>query len=111
KANVSTGTVAEYNSNPGTGNSILGRITVVSSGTARVLAGDDHGDFWSVAPGTFTGTNKQWGYTALAGTDQFKGASFYDFGTGYVQFGSEGGRLIVLDTSTGSPLTGYPMTT
>jgi hypothetical protein len=112
KANVSTGTVAEYNSNPGTGKSILGRITVVGgTGTNRVLAGDDGGNFWSIAPGTFTGTNKQWNYNGLAGTDQIKSTSIYDYTGGYVQFGTEGGRLVVLNASTGAALTGYPMTT
>jgi hypothetical protein len=111
KANVSTGLVAEYNSNPGSGNSILGRIIVVATGTNRVLAGDDHGDFWSIAPGTFTGTNKQWSYTALAGTDQFKSTPIYDYTAGYVHVGTEGGRLVVLNAATGAALTGYPMTT
>jgi hypothetical protein len=111
KADVSTGTVAEYNSNPGSGKSILGRIVVLNwSGTSRVLAGDDGGSFWSIAPGTFTGTNKQWGYTALAGIDQFKTAPIYDYSGGYVHFGSEGGRLIVLNGTTGAALAGYPMT-
>ena len=120
KANVSTGLVAEYNSKPTVATvkySVSGRILVVDQGTNRVLAGDDHGDFWSIAPATpnFSGTSFQWGYTALAGTNQFKSAPFYDYRTGYVQFGSEGGKLIVIDTAQGSttatPLTGYPMTT
>lgn len=110
KANVTSGNVSEYNSNPGAGKSILGRILVVSLGTNRVLAGDDGGSFWSISPSSFTNTNKQWGYTALAGTDQFKSAPVLDYGSGYVHFGSEGGRLIVLDVTSGSPVNGYPMT-
>ena len=115
KANVSTGLVAEYNSKPTVGavkNLVSGRIIVVDQGTNRVLAGDDGGNFWSVAPGTFTGTSYQWGYTLAS--DQFKSTPFYDYRTGYVQFGSEKGKLIVLDTAqagtTATPLTGYPMT-
>jgi len=111
KADVSTGTVAEYNSNPGSGKSILGRIIVAAGGTGQVLAGDDGGNFWSIAPGTFTGTNKLWNYSALAGTDQIKSTPIYDYTSGYVHFGTEGGRVVVLDGATGAALTGYPMTT
>jgi len=94
------------NTNPGSA-SVWGRIGLGTNGAARILAGDDGGNFWAIdpTPATFSGTQKVWTY-AVAG-DAIKSAPFYHYSTRSVHFGTEAGKVVALDSS-GAALTGYP---
>jgi Concanavalin A-like lectin/glucanases superfamily len=104
--NVSTESISATNTNLGAA-SIWGRVTIGTKTTTRVLTGDDSGSFWSIDPNNFSGTNKQWRY--VVANDSIKSSAYYDYGTNTFMFGTEGGKLVALD-STGAALTGYPMT-
>ena len=104
-----TGTTFVQNTKPGT---ITGRVTYGVSGltatlnTARVYAGDSGGTMWAISPTTFSGTNFLWSYPAgSALTD-----NTYDSGTDTLQFGTSGGKVVVLNAATAALYTGYPYT-
>jgi len=100
--------VAADNTNPGA-NSVFGRISVsTAEGTNRVMAGDSGGTFWSIDPLNFTNNNNQWSY-AVSG-DSIRSTGYSDSGTGTVQFGTDAGKVVVIDTATGAARTGYPYT-
>jgi hypothetical protein len=108
KINVSNQTLTADNTSPGTA-SVTGRIALGTnvSGTTRVYAGDDGGTMWAIDPSNFAGTNKLWSYhTANA----IMGSSYYDRGTDTVQFGTQGGTVIVLGGSGAVLNAGYPYT-
>jgi hypothetical protein len=104
--NVSNQTLATDNTNLGSA-SVFGRVGFGNNGTNRVLAGDDGGNFWSIDPANFAGTNKQWSY-AVSG-DQIKSSPYYDYAGNTVMFGTEAGKIVTL-TSAGAATTGYPYT-
>jgi len=109
-----TGTTFVTNTKPGT---ITGRVSFGTSylpatnGTSRVYAGDSTGTMWAISPTTFTGTNYLWSYAAgSAITD-----NYYDGATDTAQFGTSGGKVVVLNAAgsgtAGSLLnTSYPYT-
>jgi hypothetical protein len=94
------------NDSPGSA-SVWGRITIGSNGATRIFAGDDAGNMWALDPSNFTGTNKVWSY--LVSGDAIQSSSYYDYSTRTIHFGTEGGKVVVLD-SAGAALTGYPYT-
>lgn len=110
-----TGTTFVTNTKPGT---VTGRISVGTSsltatkGTARVFAGDTSGTLWAMSPTTFSGTNFLWSYAAGSAIN---GSSYYDSSTDTIQFGTQGGKIVVL-TGAGSGTSGvvlnssYPFT-
>jgi hypothetical protein len=102
--NATAQTLTADNSNPGTA-SIYGRIVIGTKTTNRILAGDDAGNFWSVDPTNFSGTNKQWSYTVA--TDSIKSSPYYDYTTDTVMFGTEAGKVVAV-ASSGAAMTGYP---
>jgi hypothetical protein len=104
KVNMTNMTLSEDNSSPGTA-SIFGRIAYSSP---RLFAGDDAGRMWAIDFGNFTGTNRLWSYTT-PGSDPIKSSAAYDFGYSILAFGTEGGKVIALD-STGNPRPNYPYT-
>jgi hypothetical protein len=71
-----------------------------------VFAGDDGGTMWALDPNNFTSTNKLWSYHDPAG-NAIKSSAYYDAGSNSVQYGTQGGTLIVLNAS-GTPFAGYP---
>lgn len=109
KINVSNQTLSADNSSPGTA-SVWGRISVGTGygvGTTRIYAGDDGGTMWAIAPTNFAGTNKLWSYhTANA----IMGSAYYDYLTDTVQYGTQGGTVIVLNGSGAVLNTSYPYT-
>jgi hypothetical protein len=98
---------------PGTIGSILGRIQVgFQGGAVRVYAGDDAGTMWALngAPASFGGA-KLWSYAAGSA---IKSSPYYDYTTDTVQYGTQGGAIIVQSGATGvtlnSALNAYPYT-
>ena len=101
------------NSKPGT---ISGRVSYGTSfasgtaGTARVYAGDGS-TMWAWNPANISGTNFLWSYAAGSSIS----GSYYDATTDTIQFGTNGGNLVVL-TGAGSGTSGvvlnasYPYT-
>jgi hypothetical protein len=100
-------TLAADNTNPGAA-SVFGRISISTNGGNRVLAGDDGGNFWALDPLNFAGTNRLWTY-AVAG-DSIRSSPYSDHATNTVHFGTEAGKVLVLNTATGAARTGYPFT-
>ena len=105
-----TGTTFVQNTKPGT---ITGRVTFGTSAltatlnTSRVYAGDSAGSMWAISPTTFSGTSFLWSYPAGSAITN----NTYDAGTDTVQFGTSGGKVVVLKGTDGSLLnTGYPYT-
>jgi fibronectin-binding autotransporter adhesin len=98
--------IAASNTNLGTASS-WGRIAISTRSTNRILTGDDAGSFWSIDPGNFAGTNKQWRY--VVANDSMKSSAYFDYATNTVMFGTEGGKVVALD-ATGTALNGYPTT-
>jgi len=101
KFNAGTQVIDSTNTNPGSA-SIRGRVVVTLD---TVFAGDDGGTMWSIAAANFGGTNKNWSY-AVAG-DSIRSSAFYDFNNATLHFGTDGGKVVVLN-SIGASLTGYP---
>jgi hypothetical protein len=102
KLNVSNQALDATNTNPGAA-AIRGRVLPTVQN--RVFAGDDAGSLWAIDPLNFAGTNKLWSYT-VAG-DSIQSAPYYDYGAQVLHFGTDGGKVVALDSS-GTPLTGYP---
>ncbi|MES1166303.1 MAG: LamG-like jellyroll fold domain-containing protein, partial [Verrucomicrobiota bacterium] len=104
-----TGTTFVQNTKPGT---ITGRVSVGTSllssttGTQRAYAGDSAGTLWAISPSNFTGTNYLWSYAAGSGITN----NTYDSFTDTVQFGTSGGKVVVL-TGAGSGTAGVTLNT
>jgi hypothetical protein len=60
---------------------------------------------WAIDASSFGGTNKLWSYT-VAG-DSIRSSAFYDYTSATLHFGTDGGKLVALDSS-GTPLIGCP---
>jgi concanavalin A-like lectin/glucanase superfamily protein/putative pyrroloquinoline-quinone-binding quinoprotein len=105
EVNVSNQTVTATNAQPSVA-SVVGRISVGNSGaTTRVYAGDDGGTMWAVDTSNFT--SSLWSYNTA---NAIKGSSYYDTGTSTIQYGTQGGTIIVLG-GTGTVLnSAYPYT-
>ncbi len=109
-----TGTSFVQNSKPGT---ITGRVAFGTSlasgtsGTQRIYAGDSAGKMWAISPSNFAGANWLWSYAAGSAIT----GNSYDSFTDTVQFGTAGGKIVVL-TGAGSGTAGvtynttYPVT-
>ncbi|HTB57330.1 MAG TPA: LamG-like jellyroll fold domain-containing protein [Polyangia bacterium] len=104
------------NTKPGTINGRVSYGTSSAAGTAgstRVYAGNSAGTMWAWNPANITGTNFLWSYAVGAG-NAITG-SYYDAATDTIQFGTGGGKLVVL-TGAGSGASGvvlnasYPYT-
>jgi Concanavalin A-like lectin/glucanases superfamily/PA14 domain len=107
KINVSNQTLGADNSSPASA-SVWGRISVGTRGGAtHVFAGDDAGTMWAIDAATFSGTNKLWSYSTA---NAIKGSSYYDQATDTLQYGTQGGTIIVLTGAGAVFNTGYPYT-
>jgi hypothetical protein len=104
RLNVTNQVLSATNDSPGAA-SVWGRIATNS--VNRIFAGDDGGNMWAIDPANFSGTNKAWSY--LVSGDAIKSSAYYEQTTGIIHFGTEGGKVVALDSS-GTPLTGYPYT-
>jgi hypothetical protein len=107
KINATSQMLAETNTNPGSA-SVFGRISIGTNAANRVLAGDDGGRFWSIDPLNFTNTNLQWSYTVSS--DSIRSSPYSDYATNTVHFGTQAGKVVVIDNATGLARTGYPYT-
>jgi len=107
-----TGTTFNTNSNPGT---VKGRVSIggtSATGGTRVYAGDstnngNSGTMWAIDSKNFgvPATSFIWSYSAGSAIN---GSSYYDNTTDTIQFGTQGGAIIVLNAATGAAKTGYP---
>jgi len=89
---------------------VFGRIAVGLGATKRVYAGDDGGTMWAIDPTTTTtfGTaNGLWKYNTA---NAIKSSPYYDTGTDSVQYGTQGGTIIVLNGSGMVLNASYPYT-
>jgi outer membrane protein assembly factor BamB len=76
-------------------------------GTSRLYAGDSSGTMWAISPTNFTGTKSLWSYAAGSAIVDHS----YDSDTDTLQFGTAGGKLVVLKAATGTVLNAaYPYT-
>jgi hypothetical protein len=105
-----TGTTFVQNTKPGT---ITGRVSFGTSllsstlNVSRVYAGDSSGNMWAISPTNFSGTNFLWTYAAGAAVTN----QTYDAGTDTLQFGTAGGKIVVLNAGAGTVLNStYPYT-
>jgi hypothetical protein len=105
-----TGTTFLQNTKPGT---ITGRVNygtsvlAATTGTSRLYAGDSSGNMWAISPTSFAGANALWSYAAGAAITN----NTYDAYTDTVQFGTAGGKVVVLNAATGAVLNAaYPYT-
>jgi hypothetical protein len=105
-----SGTTFLQNTSPGV---ITGRVTYGTSyasgtsGTARLYAGDTSGTMWAISPSNFTGAKSLWSYAAGSAVAN----NWYDGSSDTVQFGTAGGKVVVLNASTGAVLnSAYPYT-
>jgi len=102
--------ITATNASPGSA-SIGGRIVTGynKSGVLRVYAGDDAGTMWGLDSGSgFATLNGLWHTTT---SNAIKSSPYYDHDTDTLQYGTQGGTIIVLNAATGSALnTGYPYT-
>src|SRR5262249_43767918 len=102
KFNATSQVIDSTNTNPGSA-SVYGRIVV--TGVNTLFAGDDGGTMWSLSPINFAGTATNWSYVVSG--DSIKSSAYYDFSSTTLHFGTEGGKVVVLNSS-GTALTGYP---
>ena len=88
----------------------VGLCLSAGSGTStpRVFAGDDSGTMWALDINNFAGTNKASGVTPWR-ADPIKSSAFYDFTNAVLMFGTDGGKVVALNSS-GTALTNYPYT-
>ncbi len=99
--------VSATNSSPA-GHSVLGRIAV---GGLRVYAGDDGGTMWAFNPSSATTFGQSGGLWSHATANAIKSSPYYDYLTDTVQYGTQGGTILVLAGGTGAVLnSGYPYT-
>ena len=90
-------------------NTAVGSATVygrIGTTTSRLFIGDDAGKVRALDPSTFSNT-PIWLYN---GTDPIKSSSFYDVGNALLMFGTESGKVVVLNSTGGVYSAGYPMT-
>ena len=103
-------TIAATNSSPGAA-SIAGRVVTGydKTGVLRVYAGDDAGTMWALDSGSgFATLDGLWHTTT---SDAIKSSPYYDHDTDTLQYGTQGGTIIVLNAATGNALNaGYPYT-
>jgi hypothetical protein len=104
KFNATTHVVEATNTNPGSA-AIRGRV-VTAAIVSRVFAGDDAGRMWAIDANNFGGTAMLWSYT-VPGGDPIQSPAYYDHPGQILQFGTDGGKVIALNSS-GAALTGYP---
>jgi hypothetical protein len=106
QTNLNAQVLAADNTNPGSA-SVWGRIGIgTKSGSTRVFVGDDGGTMWALDALNFGGANKVWSYHEPAG-NPIKGSVYFDYASNTIQYGTQGGTLIVVD-SAGAPFAGYP---
>ncbi len=110
KISLTSQAIVADNSSPGTA-SVWGRISAGTShtgGTSRVYAGADNGTLWAIDPAAgFATSGGLWSYhTANA----IMGSSYYDNLTDTVQYGTQGGTVIVLNGSGAVLNASYPYT-
>jgi hypothetical protein len=105
QVNVSTQAVAADNTNPTGVVPVTGRITISFN---KLYATDDGGWLWILDPTNFAGTAKFWGYQNHASAVK---SHYYDFLYGRVYFGDQDGHLMVVNSTTGAAVTGYPWST
>ncbi len=105
-----TGTTFLQNTKPGT---ITGRVSygtsmlAATSGTARIYAGDSAGSMWAINPSSFAGSTALWTFASGGAITN----NTYDAYTDTIQFGTAGGKVVVLNAATGKPLnSAYPLT-
>ena len=103
--------VAATNSSPGT-QSVFGRIVVGQHGGAtRVYAGDDGGTMWAFDAASTTTFGTSGGLWSRNTANAIKSAPYYDYLTDTVQYGTQGGTILVLGGGTGALLnSAYPYT-
>src|SRR6185503_5136994 len=90
-------------------NSIYGRISIgTTGGVTRVMAGDSGGTFWALNPTSFAGTTKYWSYTVAS--DSIQSSGYSDSKSNTVHFGTDAGKVVILNAATGVARTGYPFT-
>jgi hypothetical protein len=110
KLSTASDSLIASNSSPGSA-SVKGRIIVGynKSGTQRVYAGDDGGTMWALDPGSgFATANGLWHY---ASGSAINGSPYYDHDTDTIQYGTQGGTIVVLNASSGAVLnSAYPYT-
>ena len=114
KISTAGNSLTATNSSTGMG-VINGRVVVGYSktGTQRVFAGDDAGNFWALDPGSAFNTNGGvWKYPG-GSANAINGSPYYDHDTNTVQFGTNSGTIVVLTSGTSSATllnTAYPYT-
>jgi hypothetical protein len=113
RVNTFTQTTTAANSSLGS-HSVVGRIIVGTNitGVSRVYAGDDGGTMWAIDPTTnFTHTGGLWSYVTMNASvaDSIKSSPYYDYATDTIQYGTQAGQIVVLDSAGATP-TGYPYT-
>ena len=104
---ITSNAVAATNNSPGA-QSVFGRIAVGLGATKRVYAGDDGGTMWAIDPTTtttFATANGLWKYNTA---NAIKSSPYYDTGTDTIQYGTQGGTIIVLGGSGAVLNPGYP---
>jgi len=109
KISLTSQAIVADNSSPGT-KSVWGRVSVGSghTGVPRVYAGDDGGTMWAIDPSSgFGTTGGLWSYHT---TNAIMGSSYYDNVTDTVQYGTQGGTVIVLNGSGAVLNASYPYT-
>ena len=103
-------TISAANSSPG-GASINGRVVLGynKTGTWRAYGGDSSGTMWALDPGAgFATANGLWSYPS---GNAIQSSPYYDHDTDTLQYGTQGGTIIVLNGASGTVLNaGYPYT-
>jgi len=102
-------TLSATNSSPGT-HSVFGRIAVGLGTTKRVYAGDDGGTMWAIDPTSTTNFGHSGGLWSYNTANAIQSAPYYDTGTDTVQYGTQGGTIIVLNGSGAVLNSLYPYT-
>ncbi len=108
KFNATTQMIDSTNTNPGAA-AIYGRV-LPSTTLGTVFAGDSGGTMWAINATTFGGTNKTWSYTVAS--DSIRSSPYVDASAttaAGTYFGTEGGKVLGLNNTTGALLTGYPV--
>lgn len=109
KLSTAGNSLTATNSSPGSA-SVWGRLVAGTSsgGTQRVYAGDDGGNLWAIDPGSgFATANGLWHYNT---SNAIKSSPYYDYSTDTVQYGTDGGTIIVLNGSGAALNSSYPYT-
>jgi hypothetical protein len=101
--------ISATNSSPNT-HSVLGRIAVGLGATNRVYAGDDGGTMWAIDPTSIANFGHSGGLWSYNTANAIQSSPYYDTGTDSVQYGTQGGTIIVLGASGAVLNSGYPYT-